>query len=512
MKSKILIAILATIVATCTVYNSSFAQFTVVPFSLGQYYEANPTLSGLGLGSTFSLTSPPQSAFHINTKHLVFPAFFTPGEVFRTDCPALNSTTDTVNAWRMLTDSLEIGGLFNYYNATLPNDLTVKASAGNMIFNTTAFEHFRITAGNVPTQANPGLGAIIRTDNLNYFQISNLAANTGYGAFDPYTVLRVIGDSANDGATDIIPVAEFRRNDSTGQETAIKIRGQRYMLTTSNNPPANTASILFSNWDNDEPTGVGHGVDYIMSKIASGMQRSSGQTGNISFYTNQGQGITPNIGLRERARINSIGYFGINLTTPSNRLEIHVNDTTIFLAPPVTLPHNVNSPSLFSFCNTPNTLGGTGWSGLRFTDMRAISIPDTFNPGPGVLALDTNGDVIYVPYNAAFGLCSNIPSLSSNSGIDLAGQNLFFAGNNASSSVNNVIIGQNCINPPPFAKLNVLQNSIDEGTWGIYCRNMDPGKLVFTSWHRWSVAVVGNADGAITPFAERENVGGIFIG
>ena len=60
----------------------------------------------------------PLSFLHINTRGMVLPgnlSITSFGEVFRTDCPALNSTNYPANAWRMFTDSIEIGGLFNYY-------------------------------------------------------------------------------------------------------------------------------------------------------------------------------------------------------------------------------------------------------------------------------------------------------------------------------------------------------------------------------------------------------------
>jgi hypothetical protein len=61
--------------------NTLNAQFVIIPGTSNQYYRANNTVSGIGLGNSFSAASPPQSAFHINTNQLPFPAAFTPGEV-----------------------------------------------------------------------------------------------------------------------------------------------------------------------------------------------------------------------------------------------------------------------------------------------------------------------------------------------------------------------------------------------------------------------------------------------
>lgn len=81
---------------------------------------------------------------------------------------------------------------------------------------------------------------------------------------------------------------------------------------------------------------------------------------------------------------------GINVTAPGNSLEIN------------------------STLAGPGTLNGTGTatgaSGLRFTDLNAAS---TFqpNPGTGVLSVDANGDVIYVPSTGTLTGANNGTSL-----------------------------------------------------------------------------------------------------
>ncbi|HAD33633.1 MAG TPA: hypothetical protein DCF44_03920 [Chitinophagaceae bacterium] len=113
-------------------------------------------------------------------------------------------------------------------------------------------------------------------------------------------------------------------------------------------------------------------------------------------------------------------------------------------------------------------------SGLRFRQLTSAS-PVGANPGPGVLAVDPNGDVIYVqsPAASAFGgTCGTSPSaLPSSWEIPLGGFNYVFSGNGTGTVVNNVGIGTNCT---PQAKLHVDQSSgSNAGSIGILVENND---------------------------------------
>ncbi len=80
---------------------------------------------------------------------------------------------------------------------------------------------------------------------------------------------------------------------------------------------------------------------------------------DLRFFTNNTQ----------QAVIKNTGWIGFNTNTPGNELEIT------------------------SRAAAPYGLAG---SGLRFTNMKSTATPIT-NPGTGVLSVDANGDVIYVP-------------------------------------------------------------------------------------------------------------------
>jgi len=132
---------------------------------------------------------------------------------------------------------------------------------------------------------------------------------------------------------------------------------------------------------------------------------------------------------------------------------------------------------------TPNPAGGTGFSGLRFTDLTANSTPVTANPGLGVLSINPAGDVIYVPAApGGIGDCPTPTILPATHGaIDMFpnNANFHFLGNNSLSlNDNNVMIGAvfpNC--PIPAAKLHVLQSSdiLSGGSSGLLVENTDFG-------------------------------------
>jgi hypothetical protein len=144
---------------------------------------------------------------------------------------------------------------------------------------------------------------------------------------------------------------------------------------------------------------------------------------------------------------NNLVQVGIGLSDdaagPANKLEIN------------------ESAALFS---DPNGAGGTGFSGLRFRDLTSGSVPNTLNPGPGVLALDPNGDVIYVPEQLGNpgilgALCTDpapAGNLTANSKVNLNDFALYFEDGPTPTApdINQVSIGYDCVELPP-AKFSV---------------------------------------------------------
>ncbi len=148
-------------------------------------------------------------------------------------------------------------------------------------------------------------------------------------------------------------------------------------------------------------------------------------------------------------------WIGVNQYSPNNTFEINSTQYTT-----ACLSNGQPQAPLFA--------APTGWAGLRFTDLTRNCIPQA-NPGPGVLSVDNNGDVIYVPglshANNGLSVSGNsvqlgavcgsgtvgLASLTSNRAVPLAGFNFVFSG-----AAGRVGIGTNCT---PANKLEVNNNT-----------------------------------------------------
>src|SRR6185312_12225815 len=163
------------------------------------------------------------------------------------------------------------------------------------------------------------------------------------------------------------------------------------------------------------------------------------------------------------------------ITTKSNTIILGNNDQWTGIGLSNSTPANsleINARTLGTGTIIPNT------SGLRFTQLTSSS-PTIPNPGAGVLALNSTGDVIYVPSTSGAGVgagyCPAPTILTGNAGYDLGtnGTNFYFEGTGASSAINNVIIGNPCTYTPK-AKLDVLQATTGSfNTVGIRVENDD---------------------------------------
>lgn len=122
--------------------------------------------------------------------------------------------------------------------------------------------------------------------------------------------------------------------------------------------------------------------------------------------------------------------------------------------------------------NPNNTLEVNSWgattaiggsSGLRFTNLTVAS-PTIANPGTGVLSVNANGDVIYVPGGGGSGLgnvcgASTIQPLINDWEIPMNGKNYTFSDpTSLNYGENTVRIGAACNNPVFNAKLEVIRN------------------------------------------------------
>jgi hypothetical protein len=148
------------------------------------------------------------------------------------------------------------------------------------------------------------------------------------------------------------------------------------------------------------------------------------------------------------------GRVGIRTNSPGNRLEVN---------------SDVVDPGL----GTATTPGGS--SGIRTTNMTSAS-PVLANPGLGVVSVNAQGDLIYVPASPGGGGLGNTCGLLSNPllsdwEIPLNSFNFRFQSAITGTAVNNVGIGTTCA---PIAKLHVEESSLSTtGSMGIFVENKD---------------------------------------
>lgn len=90
---------------------------------------------------------------------------------------------------------------------------------------------------------------------------------------------------------------------------------------------------------------------------------------------------------------------------------------------PITNPYfgNIENPTQTLEVNSPATTASAISSGLRFTDLNSTVTPLATNPGTGVLAVNANGDVVYVKSDATQGIANaeNGCSVNTNSKVVL---------------------------------------------------------------------------------------------
>jgi hypothetical protein len=179
----------------------------------------------------------------------------------------------------------------------------------------------------------------------------------------------------------------------------------------------------------------------------------------------------------------------------------------------------INSPAL-------SVLAGT--SGLRFTDLKSTSNPG-INPGPGVLAVDANGDVIYVtssggtagsannglsvdPFNASIIQLGNNIGLTSASLINdrevpMANHNIMFNDNPGSAS--SIAIGYPLATSSAFiGKFEV--NNDSKTTSSLFTTNMSSSTTVQAVTAR--VTNTGSGNATAISGASLGSAGGLGIG
>ena len=143
-------------------------------------------------------------------------------------------------------------------------------------------------------------GVVIRTKSEdNPKLVVNSAGNVGIGTTSPETALEVEGNGT---------VASFTNANTSNSDTGIKIVGGR-----NANTAGNTAYLDLANFDENEGD---DGTEFVMGRVAGGMNDFDGQTGFLQFFTNSGADLS------EKMRIDKNGNVGIGTTEPNAKLEV----------------------------------------------------------------------------------------------------------------------------------------------------------------------------------------------
>ena len=135
------------------------------------------------------------------------------------------------------------------------------------------------------------------------------AGKVGIGTSSPDADLEVKGS----GIT-----AVFSNKNVFGSNTGIKIVGARNATTSGN-----TAYLDLADFDSNEGD---NGTEFVMGRVAGGMNDVEGQTGFLQFFTNSGADLS------EKMRIDKNGNVGIGTTEPGARLEVIRDSGSIFNA------------------------------------------------------------------------------------------------------------------------------------------------------------------------------------
>ncbi len=534
MKNSIKSGMCITIALLSLSISSVFAQWnwTPTPWNDRWGQTNNPALNwndikAIGVGDFTGFNSHPDAALHINTNFLTPTAhvglFFTPGEVFRTDCPAGLNTW-----WRLMRNGAEVGNIFSNATAGINgNNFSIQASTHDITFHTqpiisgTGMERMRIVGVNrtlfAPnavttypvTEGNTGIG---NASPLSRLQVGTDVSNTGGGYRDwmytgtfynnandnMYVGLRVLSPDVTDA------IINWGNNPAPGS-TGDRLRFVFTSLIAAglNASDANGLEIARMITDGNIPhTGIGdfetpvedprntldvQGNTVIGTGYAGNANTPAPQDGLLVFG-NTGMGMLFNNTLIPKRRLDIVDEKDGPQLRLTQTLNANINDG-IF-----TDFHTDNNGNLMirpSHNLTPMNVGIDHPSNTALLAQLDVNgngcfrnMPPTTQPYNQVL-IDNQGVLWKGPVSTggttlgnSCGATPNNP-LSGDWEIPLNQHNFYFSGNHQGSTVNNVIIGNNC-GYSTMAKLDVYQNSGINGTIGLYIENKDNAGGLFS--------------------------------
>jgi hypothetical protein len=444
MKKLQLKIIIVNLVSLPILVNAQFN--TPPPFNCGR---TDFTQQKIGIGN-FTTNVSVQAKLHVNSFFLA-PNPATDGLHFRTD-----GDRTIENSWTMFT-GLTAATATQKAKIFIPafsNDFNVEASTGNFVINTFGPAAGGGTAERISVQNGSYTDANNNTiQNITKVNI-NWASNLGTAPYSP-----VIGNSAvamlNIGSAVANPGGQ-RRWMNVGTFMSYSSDNMYVGLKEETGFDRKDAVI---NWgDNSQTSGGPDNLRFIFTRPLSVLSGPAGglhglETGRISpngnwgignFYNNPlftfGNPVRRLEILSDKQVANSNGNPQLRLTNfqedPNNigntgrysefhslqsgDMSINTYDNTQvntatqilkqrFVGINTISPGNsleINSQYINSTMPNGQPAAGfgpsTGWAGLRFTDLNSNSIPQV-NPAAGVLSVDANGDVIYVPNSLSIG-------------------------------------------------------------------------------------------------------------
>jgi hypothetical protein len=386
----------------------------------------------LGLGPT--LTNP-QAFLHVS--NITTGAFSPNGRLFRTD--GLNSISNSWSMW--LTNNAgvsfeqfrianTVGGGNRYRVGTVSNrglDFTTSDISRITILPTITVPYDR--SGFVGfNNAGPLFHLDIRTQNPNDGNARGELIFRGRITDDDDAYISFVNLATNGPV--FIPTLLSRQ--SGNPQTALTTVGS---ITNGQDAPGLTNPVTrFVSARGYDPVATPFVPNLVLARINVIQQRP------IFGWQN---------GVDELMLMRANGFLGVGTSNPGNRVEIN---SDFYAANGQPTGTNQGGPSITAL--TANGFAGstgaaTGFSGLRFSDLNANSIPRATNPGTGVLAVDENGDVVYVAGgtgNGNFGGNCTDPTaglLPFDTKVDLNNYNLYFTRNDALNT-NQIAFGYDC--------------------------------------------------------------------
>ncbi len=354
----------------------SYAQVITNGAPLNRWMGLNPlggsnAITSVGFGNNFPANAP-RSRFHISDFNWPLPSngLVTAGSLIRTDGNANN-----FNQWQFFTTapSGSLNEKFKLFVNANSLDAGLQSTSAQMFFNTATTNPAAPLSQGLPNSPPFRVAERMR---LSYGTGGNMA-----GGFNQSGVTKVLLSHDGFGTNYLPPAVAMLNlgasspNPSAGSRPWMDI-GTYYSMHTDNmyvglkdgGSNNNTYSVI--NWG-DDPAGTNSNnrLLYLFTGFPGQGQSSTTdglEVGRMWASANDGR-----MGIGGDPTVNK--YFG-NSNDPTNTLE-------------------VNAPGAY-------TAGVVGASGLRFTNLRAASTPQT-NPSTNVLSVDNNGDVILVPGGGA---------------------------------------------------------------------------------------------------------------